>query len=629
MFRSYLNQLTAFLSKESTHKKIFFIAFISFFIITVIIPKVNGFIGGHHGWVSAEQLAIIVKSNWETKFVGYRMLLNSNPNYFSKGSFIYNAVFNFILFPFQVSTKLLIARLVMDLVYFLNIFLLFKLLYKITNNWKASSMAVLLGFSGISIVYYRDLIVLDNFLTLSFIISGHAILFAKNGEFKKSWIYMLIAISLGYVLLNTIPFIVWGLIELYNRLRHKEKINKYISIIVVAGLLSGTFFCYNLYMESKIRNVGIENTDVLDSFKKRAAIETSNPGENSKPELLIENYLPEVAQRFFSKYLIPNDVEFNGFNPIYLFLIVIFIALILKKGSFQFIQNNKVDKELLLIILISSGYTFFSLRDYAYYHDFAHVTLSILATIIWLFIMMSLSRFFYLSLIFSITLFSISNAGSMHKKGKYLKSLSLDVNDVDNINKFLPSKNKSNVNIIVEGSYLYLHRESPYCAGFFFSGYNMVSNKNSAEFIISKTKTKNTLTPENKFHFLYKNTFNITLENFDQEVEKLKNATLLDSSIYDIYLKDDIITVYQKNCSIDNISRRFFLHTYAKHEADLVNPENTVFNGLDFTATKTDVFHGDFMFKRQLYYYDINKIHIGQADSKGAIIWEKWIEIKK
>ena len=155
--------------------------------LSILLPKTLGLINGHHGWVTAEQLAIVLNSTYENWFVGYTINLEGTPTYFTKAPFILNFILHNLIGHFsQPSTQLIATRLVMDCTFILSMFLMFKLLAKLTGKKQLSFIAVVIGFSGYSAAYYRDLIVPDNFLLLSFICSGLGIYYYKQNQNRIS-----------------------------------------------------------------------------------------------------------------------------------------------------------------------------------------------------------------------------------------------------------------------------------------------------------------------------------------------------------------------------------------------------------------------------------------------------------
>ncbi len=500
--------MSKFMHKETLEKSLFGFFFILVFYLSVIEPKLLGFINSHHGWVSAEQLAIIVRSTLENNFVGYRMLFDGGPSYFSKAPFPSYAIFNLFLIPFEdVSTKLFVARSLMDILYLLNIVLLFGLVYQYSKNWKISAISTILGFSGYYAVYYRDLIVPDNFLVLSFILSGYAMYYAKINRIKKSYFVMLLSVSMGYVLVNTIPYIIWGIYEIYNKIRHKYAIKKYIFIIFFSGMISFSYFSYNILMEANTRSVTLQQTDIFASMMKRAGQDGSYK-KAYKDKLDWNNHLPLMLNRFFEKSLIPaalqknkykrKNVEKVNYNPLYFIVIFLLLNTLYKNPTFN--EKSKNLKPILLILIVSASYMFFVLKGYAL-HDFSAVTLSITATFAWFIILLNFTRFFYILAPLTILIFYFSNITTVEYKQTILEKKKVDIYDFDKINLIL-SKEDAKV-IFIEEGYRNLVSQSPYSSGFLLSDYRISNNKEKCDFMISTKNIKNTLTPNNRFHFLY------------------------------------------------------------------------------------------------------------------------------
>jgi len=96
-------------------------------------------------------------------------------------------------------------------------------------------------------------------------------------------------------------------------------------------------------------------------------------------------------------------------------------------------------------------------------------------------------------------------------------------------------------------------------------------------------------------------------------------------SKFDLYIRDNILFYYKKECSDEDMQRKFFLRIYPE------DPQHTVINGRRGGAFQTWDFHFDLFGKKEngsciaavkLPKYTIKQIRTGQFGEKGKLLWD-------
>lgn len=490
--------------KFNVSKIIAYSGLIVVFYMSIFDSNLQGLVPGHHGWVLSEQLAIIMRSSVENGFTGYRFLLNNEPSYFSKMSFIFNGIMHFLIYDVNVSNSFNMAMHIMNVIFITILFLSYKLVHMYTKNWMAAILSVLFGGAGTLSAYYYDLPSPDIFLTLSFLISSFSIYFIFKEKFKTALLLAAVSVIFGFVLVNTIPFIVAFFILLFDV--YLKRINKIFFmkaslIIFISGALSTSFFVYNIYQETEIRNVKLTETDVYKSFTKRAGGYSNEYYDaHLKGRVELENYIPNFLHVFSERILTPHYVK-NYHKLIFSVLILAIAYNLLKRKSHN---DNHAINTALFVALISSSYTLFMFKAYVTIHDFGRLSLIISSIIIWGIVFSRVNKLTFFPLLV-IGLFLFESSYSFHNERKNIKALNqkIEIKDFDRINNYLTDKNSS-IYIDVEGGHRRLFRRAPYSLGLFLSEVNIVTEIKSANYIISKKKEEGTLTLNNETLFLYR-----------------------------------------------------------------------------------------------------------------------------
>lgn len=614
-----------------------FVSFIVFYF-AIIKPQLVGFIPGHHGFVSSEQLSMIVKSTIENGFVGYRFLENGHPQYFSKMSFLFSASFNALISTSEnISNALDLSRYIMDVTLFLVLALTYNFLCLVTNDWRTSLLGVIFGGCGSLLVYYNDLISPDIFLALSFLISIHALYYIKINRYKVGILLVFISINFGFLLINFLPYLLWGGVLFLKLIFNKIKIRfflKNISIVLFAGVCTTSLFFYSIHQEAKIRNISFEQTDIYKSFSKRSGGYGSEYyNEYLKGKIEFGNYVPNYINDFIEFVLSPNTkniLKVENTTTTTIIFLCLALCIIRERNKSIIRERNEIitikNIELLLILSVSSLYTLFILKGYVIIHDFGKIPVVIFSIIVWGGVFSKIHKKYFPALFF-IGLFIFYNAYIFSHTEKMIKlnKQNIEITDLDNIKKYFKN---GKYKLYVDKGYFTIYGGAPFSLGFFLKNQNIVSIKDHADYIISKSKRNNTLTPNNQTLFLYKkDLFKLDKDlymEFIESQEKLKK-----NQGFNPLQIGKMLFLYKKDCKEKDIKDTFLFHVIPLKISDLPKEmQKYEIENLDFNISD-HIFSDNICFiEKNLPNYEIQSIDIGQYNDTGRI-WSKKIKVNK
>ncbi len=496
-----------------------------FIVILIVVvatftfqSKVLGLEGGyddqqpnHHGWVTANTLAIISKATPENYFVGYALASKDDQNnihyeYFDRYPVFFSAVFNRILsFSNTLAEKLHIARQVMNFIFLGTLILAFLIADKLIKNKPLSLAIVLLVFSNPYLLWYKDMVHFDQPALFGFLLLIYSLaLYKLDGLKPPLYIATFVAIGLGRGYASYSILFLWLAFEAFMILKArgvdiKEKIKGIIKhpsflLVIIAIAWGGSLLTYNVIVEAHIRDVSIIQTSILRSARYRLSL---NPQFNQENEDVInlsrfaESQVERIIQWSFPVKEMP-----LGFSGSLLLLGIMFAAIGIM------IWKQTVERRIIYLILTFSGFVWLiPLRNLAAFHDYtAMYYIGIpLAFFISIFAALNPSKkvssflliagmAVYFSAIIQVRDWHENTAG---KADAYVYDFDRILEKIDGTG--------NNVNMAQVIPY------GPFPPGFYLSE-QYLSSKNAADYIVTRDRkySPNNLTPDNKVIFLFK-----------------------------------------------------------------------------------------------------------------------------
>jgi hypothetical protein len=496
-----------------------------FIIILIVVAvtftlqsKVVGLEGGyddlqpkHHGWVTANTLAIISQATPQNHFVGYALVSKDDQNnlhyqYFDRYPVFFSAVFNRILtITDTLAEKLRLGRQVMNFIFLGTLILAFLIVDKLIKNKPLSLAIVLLVFSNPYLLWYKDMVHFDQPALFGFLLLIYALaLYKFDGLKAPLYIATFVAIGLGRGYASYSILILWLTFEAFVILKTrgvdiKEKIKSIFKhpaffLLIIAIAWGGSLLAYNVIVEAHTRNVPIIQTSILQSARYRLSL---NPKFNQENESVInlprfaESQVNRIIQWSFPVKEMP--LGFGG-NLLLLGVMLVVIGMTIRKQT--------MERRMIYLILMLSGFVWLiPLRNLAAFHDYTAMYYIGIPLMFFISIFAALnpskkvSAFLlvagllvYISAIVQVRDWHENTAG---KADAY-------VYDFDRILEIIDGTG-NNVNMAEVIPY------GPFPPGFYLSE-QYLSSKNIADYVVSRNRNylPNNLTPDNKIIFLFR-----------------------------------------------------------------------------------------------------------------------------
>lgn len=362
---------------------IIFSAFQTFNLENTVIgwePRYEYFAPAHHGLVSSLTLAIITTATPENNFVGYAVEYKDEQNnlhydYFDRYPVFYSALFNQVLnLRPKLSSKIYLAKQVMNVIFLTTILLAFLILSKLLKNKLIALIATLLAFANPFLLFYKDMVHFDQPALFGFLLLIYAITLYKIDGWKwPLYVSTLIAVALGRGYASLAVLVLWLVIEGILILRTHgqafgEKVKTIIKhpafLVLVLGIVwAASLLSYNIIIEAQKTNVPILQTSIFQSAEKRLSL---NQGFNEANANIINwGQFIKTEINWIIQWAFPiNKVNFGFVGNTILLLGMFTIMGIV-------IQRQSPERRIIYLILTLSGFAWlFPMRNLAAFHDY-------------------------------------------------------------------------------------------------------------------------------------------------------------------------------------------------------------------------------------------------------------------
>ena len=465
----------------------------------------------HHGWVTAQTLAIISKATAENGFVGYALAVKDDQNkpdylYFDRYPVFFSALFNKVLsLRSNMSGQIYLAKQVMNLIFLCTLVMAFLIIDKLIGNKPLALTIVLLAFSNPFLLFYKDMVHFDQPALFGFLLLIYALaLYKLDGLKIPLYISTFVAIGLGRGYASIAILILWLVFEAFLILKARglaigEKIKKILRhpsffLLVIGIAWAASLLSYNVLVEAHKRNVPVLQTSILMSAENRLSMNQAFNQENIDIINWSDFIIGQVDR--IVKWTFPINQVNLGFlgNSILLGIMFLVMGIIIRRQT--------LEKRIIYLILVLSGFAWiFPLRNLAAFHDYTtmyYIGISLVFYLsIFSFLKPSRETAYYLAIMgLVIYVSALGQVRDLHNQragnaDQYTYDFMQIVDKIDGKGK----------NVYLADTIPY----GPYPAGFYLSG-EYLSPLNVADYVVSRDKTylPDNLTPDNRLVFLFK-----------------------------------------------------------------------------------------------------------------------------
>ena len=513
-----MDPISNFRQEISRHQIAIILAISAFLIFaTFVLASQNRIVGwepgydrfqpDHHGWVSSHTLGIISRATPENAFVGFAENAEWEEYYFDRYPVFFSASMNAALSVTErLSSKVYIAKQIMNLIFIATVFISFLLVNKLIKNSLAALGIAILAVTSEYLLFYKDMVHFDQPGLLGFSILIFAVALYKLDDMKyPPYIAAIFAVSFGRGYASYAVLLTWFLIEttavvFETSLGFGQKIKRIIlqdvtKIIVITILLGAIFLSYNISIESTSRDIPFGETSIVAAAEDRLSL---NQDFNQSYESVLkwQNFLEGQLDNLI-KWSIPLKISNIGFSHNLLAVLIVLSIII--------IYSHKQDPKTRVVIFVAvmSGVVWLlAMRNLTAFHDYTSMFYLGIPLIFYTasFSVLNLQEFKYsgaMILIISLLIFFIAN--------NHVQQLHFDLGRYQNVYTHdfmrITEKIEGTGNIISMRTSI---PHAPYALSFYLPEQRL-DYDSTPDYIITGNPDSfpETLTPDNKKVFLF------------------------------------------------------------------------------------------------------------------------------
>lgn len=375
-------------------------------------PGYDRFQPDHHGFVSSHTLGIISRATPENAFVGFAEHTEREEYYFDRYPVFFSVSMNAVLsVSDRLSSKVYIAKQMMNLIFIATVFINFMLVNKIINRSLAALGITILSVTSEYLLFYKDMVHFDQPGLLGFSILIFAIALYKLDEMKYApYLAAIFAVSFGRGYASYAVLLTWFIVEtivilLERDFEFGQKIKRIIlqdvtKIILITILLGAIFLSYNIFIESTSRDIPLFETSIVAAAGDRLSL---NQDFNQSFERVLkwENFLKAQLDNLI-KWSTPLKISSMGFLPNLLVVSIVLTVIIV----FTLKQDPKT-RVVIIVAVFSGAIWLLGMRNLTAFHDYTSM------------------YYFGVPLIFYTATFSILNLQKINYSGAMILIISL------------------------------------------------------------------------------------------------------------------------------------------------------------------------------------------------------------
>jgi len=329
----------------------------------------------HHGFVSSHTLGIISRATVENAFVGFAEHHQREEFYFDRYPVFFSVSMNAVLsVSDRLSSKVYIAKQIMNLIFLATVFICFLLVNKFGVNKLAALGVAILAVTSEYLIFYKDMVHFDQPGLLGFFFLIYAIALYRVEHIRwPVYLVAIFAISFGRGYSSYAILLTWFLVESILILRNKdlqlsEKLKRILiqdvtKVIIITVILGAIFLSYNISTESRSREIPILETSIIAAAEDRLAL-SQEFNQTRQQFLRWDNFGRDQLDNLI-KWSTPLKLSRIGFIPSIIVLTVVLTII----GIYIFRQPNDI-KVVLIITLLSGPVWILGMRNLTAFHDY-------------------------------------------------------------------------------------------------------------------------------------------------------------------------------------------------------------------------------------------------------------------
>jgi hypothetical protein len=264
-------------------------------------PLGSGFEPGHHGWVSAHNLAAIEHLSWRSGLAGYSIPTFDKSGHldyqsFARSPFPFSAAMKALLSACATSAneKIYFARQAMNGIFVAAMLMAYLVVRRVGASRVGALTAVLLAFAGYYTAYYRDLVSSDlpGVLGLLVVVYGIAT-YRQTGNAWPLYVCTLIGGSLGIYFAALMALGLHAVLEgcqavATSQSGRRSRLTELLGsaglrALLLGVLVTGAHIAFNTSMEAEFRGVHIAETSIVDSASRRLGFDADFSQRREQP----------------------------------------------------------------------------------------------------------------------------------------------------------------------------------------------------------------------------------------------------------------------------------------------------------------------------------------------------------
>ncbi len=474
----------------------------------------SGFPTGHHGWITSHTLANAAHTTPGNLLTGYTLrhaATDSTPEapvYFNRSPFVGTLIMGVVMrFGGDLAGQVLVSRGLSNLVIVFAALLGVLILLDFGLSVPGAFAAVLLALSGHWIMRYRDMVCVDAWTMLGFLlIARGAQLHVHGGKSVDIYRRVAAATSVGWGYANLPVLALWAATTAAVKLLREKapaaelKNQPAIVAFALAAAMSVAYLGHNVIAESVIRDVSITETGVVDSAIRRLG---GDSGYNKTNNATWKEYAKTQSRRS-ARGALPRSAwdALGNIDKKAGWLVL----LILSAMALIFALTRRKDLKGPALLLVLSGPAWLILmRNLALFHDYTTMVLFglYLCAFAVVFDMLP-TAFSWIGLVLAASLFVSANLDYNAEKSRWATRHNPMTADFERIAAKLPPE----VAVFYKEGYRGLSGEAPYKIGFYLPDHPVADDAKATPWVISRYRKDpgpgELLTASNKLAFLYK-----------------------------------------------------------------------------------------------------------------------------